>query len=390
MHNVLTKFFITTEVLATSVVMLGIKADDIIMAGVQGKSIPIIREISDITSPVKYEKKSESEGVAFKQSKMVQMKLQKTDAVMDTAVQSQKDIQTVTVAERIPLSQEAAPQEAESQVTASSYTYSELSEQKYVSTSLNVRELPSTDGAVVGVLNTNDKIAITGKCNETGWYRINYNNTSGYISEKYVTDAPVVIEPKKDKHEISARTSENRKASAQSDGGTISNANYSDVIYADGTISVDLCAKAQGQLNYIPANLMAEFKSEGWKLKLTDQNIGSLMFGGASNIIGATSEPMGAIYVADTKHAVSCAVVHEFGHYLDHLTYTSFDSSEFSNIYAAEASSLKSSFGLSSSDTCNVHEYYASCFYSYIMNPGMMQSVAPQSYQFIQNDLGRI
>ena len=245
MHNVLTKIFITTEVLATSVVMLGTKADDIIMAGVQGRSIPIIREISDITSPVKYEKKSESEGVAFKQSKMVQMKLQKTDAVMDTAVQSPKDIQTVTVAESIPVSQAAAPQ-----VTAPSYTYSELSEQKEV------------------------------------------------------TDAPVVIEPKKDKHEISARASENREASAQSDGGTISNANYSDVIYADGTISVDLCAKAQGQLNYIPANLMAEFKSEGWKLVLTDQNIGSLMFGGASNIIGATSEPMEAIYVADTKHAV--------------------------------------------------------------------------------------
>ena len=35
MHNVLTKIFITTEVLATSVVMLGIKADDIIMAGIQ-------------------------------------------------------------------------------------------------------------------------------------------------------------------------------------------------------------------------------------------------------------------------------------------------------------------------------------------------------------------
>ena len=313
------------------------------------------------------------------------MKLQKTDAVMDTAVQSQKDIQTVTVAESIPVSQEAAPQ-----VTAPSYTYSELSEQKYVSTSLNVRELPSTDGAVVGVLNANDKITITGKCNETGWYRINYNNTSGYISEKYVTDAPVVIEPKKDKQGTAARAVEAREVAAQSAGSTISNANYSDVIYADGTISVDLCAKAQGQLNYIPANLMAEFKSEGWKLKLTDQNIGSLMFGGASNIIGATSEPMEAIYVADTKHAVGCAVVHEFGHYMDHLTYTSFDSSEFSNIYAAEASGLKSSFGLSSSDTCNVHEYYASCFYSYIMNPGMMQSVAPQSYQFIQNDLGRI
>lgn len=385
MHNVLTKIFITTEVLATSVVMLGTKADNIIMAGIQGKSIPVIREISDITCPVKYEKKSESEGVAFKQSKMVQMKQQTRDAMMDRAVQSSKDIQTVTVAESIPLSQEAAPQ-----VTAPSYTYSELSEQKYVSTSLNVRELPSTDGAVVGVLNTNDKIIITGKCNETGWYRINYNNTSGYISEKYVSDAPVAIEPKKDKQGTAARVAEAREVAAQSAGSTISNANYSDVIYADGMISVDLCAKAQGQLNYIPSNLMAEFKSEGWKLKLTDQNIGSLMFGGDSNIIGATSEPMEAIYVADTKHAVSCAVVHEFGHYLDHLTYTSFDSSEFSNIYAAEASSLKGSFGLSNSDTCNVHEYYASCFYSYIMNPGMMQSVAPQSYQFIQNDLGRI
>lgn len=364
MQKILTKIFITTEVLAASIVMLGAGADNIIQSGLKGNDISIVKQVEDIAAtPV--------------------------HAVQDVSVVNESKIMAKQSQEEAQAEENQQQEAKQEQPQTPSYTYTDMNEEKYASTELNVRDTPSVDGAVAGTLNTNEKITITGQCNETGWYRINYNNATGYISDKYVTDTPVVSEARA----AAARSGSETVAageSSQSQGGSISNADYSDVIYADGTISTDLCAKAEGKLQYIPSNLMSKFKSEGWKLKITDQNIGSMMFGGASNIIGATSEPREAIYVANTKHAINAAIVHEFGHYLDHLTYTSFDNSEFQSIYEAEVGSLKGTFGLSNSDTNNVHEYYASCFYCYIMNGATMQSVAPQSYQFIQNDLGSI
>ena len=42
------------------------------------------------------------------------------------------------------------------------------------------------------------------------------------------------------------------------------------------------------------------------------------------------------------------------------------------------------------SDISNTKEFYASCLDAYYMNAGKMQQVAPQSYQVITEDLGKI
>lgn len=78
----------------------------------------------------------------------------------------------------------AAP--VESTAVSTGYTYSELSQTMYAKSAVNVRDLPSTDGKKIGSLKASQEITVTGKCDQTGWYRFDGNNTTGYVSDKYI------------------------------------------------------------------------------------------------------------------------------------------------------------------------------------------------------------
>lgn len=63
----------------------------------------------------------------------------------------------------------------------------ELNKTGYVKADgLNIRTEPSTSSEAIHSLSFNSKIKITGEID--GWYRIDYNNQIGYVSQKYVSD----------------------------------------------------------------------------------------------------------------------------------------------------------------------------------------------------------
>ncbi len=78
------------------------------------------------------------------------------------------------------------------------YTFTDLTATKYAKSSVNVRDLPSTDGNKLGSLTERDSVAVTGQCKETNWYRINYNGGVAYVSNSYLVDTKPVepTEPK--------------------------------------------------------------------------------------------------------------------------------------------------------------------------------------------------
>ena len=55
------------------------------------------------------------------------------------------------------------------------YTYSELNQTMYAKSAVNVRDLPSTDGKKIGSLKASQEITVTGKYDQTGWYRFDLN-----------------------------------------------------------------------------------------------------------------------------------------------------------------------------------------------------------------------
>lgn len=81
----------------------------------------------------------------------------------------------------------------ETTAVSTGYTYSELNQTMYAKSAVNVRDLPSTDGKKIGSLKASQEITVTGKCDQTGWYRFDWNNTTGYVSDKYiVSEKPAV------------------------------------------------------------------------------------------------------------------------------------------------------------------------------------------------------
>lgn len=66
------------------------------------------------------------------------------------------------------------------------YTCTEMTQTMYAKSAVNVRDLPSTDGKKIGSLKASQEITVTGKCDQTGWYRFDLNGTTGYVSDRYI------------------------------------------------------------------------------------------------------------------------------------------------------------------------------------------------------------
>ena len=74
------------------------------------------------------------------------------------------------------------------------YTFEDMDATKYAKSTVNVRSLPNTDGEKLGGLSTNDEVKVTGKCTETGWYRIEYSDGIAYVSDEYLADEKFEIQ----------------------------------------------------------------------------------------------------------------------------------------------------------------------------------------------------
>lgn len=80
------------------------------------------------------------------------------------------------------------PTEAPVEEPASQFIFTDLSQTKYAINSVNVRDLPSTDGTKLGGLSKAQEVTVTGQCNETGRYRITYNGSEAFVSNSYLVD----------------------------------------------------------------------------------------------------------------------------------------------------------------------------------------------------------
>ena len=96
-----------------------------------------------------------------------------------------------------PSTEEVTPELTEepepTEEPAPEYTYTDMNATMYATQTVNVRNLPSTDGEKVGSLSTNQEVAITGQAS-TGWYRIEYNGGEAYVSNKYLSDEKVEVQ----------------------------------------------------------------------------------------------------------------------------------------------------------------------------------------------------
>lgn len=151
-----------------------------------------------------------------------------------------------TVTETVTETQEPVADEAvinvktvsETKTTDAAYTYSDLSKTMYAKSTVNVRSLPSTSGNKLGSLSKNQEVAVTGQCNETGWYRISFNGSEGFVSNKYLADEPVAKAANLAQAQTGTKT---KTTSSTSTGDPVTDAAIAKygpniMIFEDGTI----------------------------------------------------------------------------------------------------------------------------------------------------------
>lgn len=80
------------------------------------------------------------------------------------------------------------PEVTEPVETAPQFTFTDLEQVMYAKSSVNVRDLPNTDGEKLGGLSRAQEVAVTGQCNETGWYRISYSGGEAFVSDSYLVN----------------------------------------------------------------------------------------------------------------------------------------------------------------------------------------------------------
>ncbi len=151
---------------------------------------------------------------------------------------------TESVAETVTETQEPVADEAvidvktvsETKTTDAGYTYANLSKTMYAKSTVNVRSLPSTSGSKLGSLSKNQEVAVTGQCNETGWYRINYNNGEGFVSNKYLADEPVAAAANVAQAQAGTKTTSSTSTGDPVTDAAIAKYGPNIMIFEDGTI----------------------------------------------------------------------------------------------------------------------------------------------------------
>lgn len=112
--------------------------------------------------------------------------VESTEMTTTEAAVEPTEAPTETPAESPAPAVESTAAPVESTAVSTGYTYSELSQTMYAKSAVNIRDLPSTDCKKIGSLKASQEITVTGKCDQTGWYRFDGNNTTGYVSDKYI------------------------------------------------------------------------------------------------------------------------------------------------------------------------------------------------------------
>lgn len=74
------------------------------------------------------------------------------------------------------------------------YTFTSLDKTMYTVEGSNLRSMPCNDGEKIARINERTAVAVTGVCNETGWYRINHNGQELYtLSSNLADELPELV-----------------------------------------------------------------------------------------------------------------------------------------------------------------------------------------------------
>ena len=167
-----------------------------------------------------------------------------------------------------------------------------------------------------------------------------------------------------------------------------------DFVGTDGVVNSRFIESERKELSVIPQEVVDTIYSNGWKVKITDKNLGAHFYGLSGGIAGVCDPSTKTIYLEDRDSAIRNAGVHELGHAFDlccggrnyHST-----CAEFQDIFSAEKSNFRYSTATGDGhEFSNAMEYYASVFEDICKDEARIKQALPRTYAFIISDMNKV
>lgn len=263
------------------------------------------------------------------------------------------------------------------------FTFSDMDNiTMYAVSSVNVRNLPSTDGMKIDELSENQEVLVTGKCNETGWFRLSFDDHIGYVCSDYLTEE-VVTEPEADLLSASplAEHDKTSEISVQPDEPVKEVKQVDTFVQGEDGVSYGMIADVEKYYAKIPENVRNYFQNSGWHITVSASSLGP-RYGYTFSILALTVYDDHQIWI-DNRNSAKDAIVHEVGHFIDYTQGWSSSTSEFLEIYAAEKEAFCMYHSTHQNNTSTAIEYFAESFQQCVYDPAGMQAACPRTYTYI-------
>lgn len=237
------------------------------------------------------------------------------------------------------------------------YNLVEESSLKYSITALNIRDVPNTNGDIVGTFSFGEEVHITAKVEDSTWVQVSFQDKVGYCNGTYLSDTkPQLVER----------------------DGTIN---------IVGNIPNNLIDNTYLYYYKVDASVRNRLQREGWVIYITEENL-SVKFDYNVSVLAVTYMNLDTnvreIYISNRSKADK-AIVHEIGHAIDYTLGFLSETQEFGIIYQEEVSSFAAWHSTHSNNYNTASEYFAESYQEYVLHPVEMQTYCPKTYEYIHN-----
>lgn len=267
----------------------------------------------------------------------------------------------------------------ETEIQTEAESLDEVAEEIVVSDIIEDVVVPSMK---TGKLSKNQEVLVTGKCNETGWFRLSFDDHVGYVCSDYLTEE-VIAEPETDSLSASPLEEHNEvsEIDVQSDELVQEVKQVDTFVQGEDGVSYNMIAGVEKYYTRIPENVRNYFQNSGWHITVSASSLGP-RYGYPYSILALTVYDEHQIWI-DDRNSAKDSVVHEIGHFIDYTSGWTSDTLEFSDIYAVEKDAFCMYHGTHQNNTNTALEYFAESFQQCIYNPVGMQTACPQTYTYI-------
>lgn len=155
-------------------------------------------------------------------------------------------------------------------------------------------------------------------------------------------------------------------------------ANY--FVQGESGASIDIIRATNQYYCAVPENIRNSFQNGGWQIIVCNSSLGPRW--GYSSILALTVYDTHTIYI-DRRAQAAKEIMHEMGHYVDWASSFASQTDEFNAIWQAEVGTFCKYHSTASANTNTALEYFAEAFMQCIYDSGTMQSLCPQTYEFV-------